>query len=176
MMISYQDQFPKIDNSTFIAEGVKVIGNVELGQNTNIWYNSVLRGDVAPIKIGEDSNIQDGTVIHTSRFNGGCIIGNRVTVGHLCLLHACRLHDDSFIGMASVVMDKAIVEPYGFLAANSLLTPGKIIKSNELWAGSPAKFVRYIKDEEIYLIKDTPPHYIELAKNHRKSEIKSNNM
>lgn len=170
MILTFKNNTPKIDDSVFLANPCQIIGDVKIGMNTNIWYNVVLRGDVAPIDIGEDTNIQDGTIIHTSRFNGGASIGDRVTIGHLCLLHACKLHNDSFVGMSSTVMDNAEIEPYGFLAANSLLTPGKIIKSGELWAGSPAKFVRKIGDQEKFLIEDTVTHYIALANEHKKSK------
>ena len=169
MLLSYLNNNPQIDQTVFIAEGAKIIGNVSIKAQSNIWYNSVIRADVAPVFIGMQTNIQDGTIIHTSRFNGPCTIGDRVTIGHLCLLHACNLHNDAFVGMGSMVMDKASVESFGFLAANSLLTPGKTVKSHELWAGSPAKFVRKTTDEELFLIKDTPAHYMILAENHAKS-------
>lgn len=169
MLLSYLGKTPKIDKTVFIAEGAKIIGDVAISARSNIWYNTVIRADVAPVFIGEETNIQDGTVIHTSRFNGPCTIGNRVTIGHMCLLHACNLHNDAFVGMGSTVMDKAAIESFGFLAANSLLTPGKIVKSKELWAGSPARFVRNITEEEMFLITDTPAHYLILAENHSKS-------
>ena len=171
MILTYNDKKPKIAESAFIAKGAVIVGDVSISDDSNIWYNCVLRGDVAPIYVGKETNIQDGTVIHTSRFNGPCTIGDRVTIGHICLLHACNLHNDAFIGMGSTVMDNVVVESFGFVAANSLVTPGKIVKSYELWAGSPAKFVRKLTDHEIFLIKDTPPHYVGLARNHSKSEI-----
>ncbi len=169
MLLSYLDKRPQVDKTVFIAEGAKIIGDVNISAHSNIWYNAVIRADVAPVFIGKETNIQDGTVIHTSRFNGPCTIGDRVTIGHICLLHACNLHDDAFVGMGSTVMDKAVVESFGFLAANSLLTPNKVVKSGELWAGSPAKFIRKITEEEKFLITDTPTHYMLLAKNHRES-------
>lgn len=171
MLLTYKDKRPVIDDSVFVGTGAVIIGDVKIGKDTNIWYNSVLRGDVAPIEIGSETNVQDGTVIHTSRFNGPCIIGDRVTIGHICLLHACNLHNDAFVGMGSIIMDKVVVESFGFVAANSLVTPGKIVKSNELWAGSPAKFLRNISEHELFLIKDTPPHYISFANFHKKSEV-----
>jgi carbonic anhydrase/acetyltransferase-like protein (isoleucine patch superfamily) len=170
--LSYKNIFPRIDDSVFIAKGAILIGDVSVQSDSNIWYNTVIRADVAPVIIGKQTNIQDGTVIHTSRFNGPCQIGDRVTIGHICLLHACKLYDDAFIGMGSVIMDKVIVESFGFVAAGSLVTPGKVIKSNELWAGRPAKFVRKISEEEVFLIKDTPTHYIMLASEHKKSQEK----
>jgi len=168
---SYLDKKPKIAENVFLAEGARIIGDVQIGSESNIWYNTVLRGDVAPIYIGKQTNIQDGTVIHTSRFNGPCRIGDRVTIGHMCLLHACHLENDSFIGMGAVIMDKVQVEPFGFVAAKALMTPGKVVRSYELWAGVPAKFVRRLTDEEIFLIHDTPTHYLKLAEAHSKGEI-----
>lgn len=171
MKLKYKELKPQIHNSVFTAMGSIIVGDVHIDQNSSIWYNCVLRGDVAKIQIGKDSNIQDGTIIHTSRFNGPCIIGDRVTVGHLCLLHACVIDDDAFVGMSSTVMDYAKIESFGFLAANSLLTPNKIIKSGEMWAGSPAKFIRNINEQEESLIKDNHKHYKNLANEHKKSEI-----
>ncbi len=168
MLFTYLDKRPELHKSVFVASGVKIIGDVTVSEGSSIWYNSVIRGDVAPVTIGSQTNIQDGTVVHTSRFNGPCTIGDRVTVGHMCLLHACNLHNDAFVGMYSTLMDNSVVESFGFLAAHSLLTPGKIVKSQELWAGSPAKFIRKIKDEELFLIKDTATHYVMLAENHSK--------
>ena len=166
-ILPFKESKPNISDSSFVASGAIIVGDVEISENTNIWYNSVLRGDVAPIKIGKDTNVQDLTLIHTSRFNGGCTIGDRVTIGHSCVLHACNLKDDSFIGMGAMVMDKVVVESFGFVAAKALVTPGKVVKSYELWAGVPAKFVRKLTDEEISLIKSTHKHYVELAKLHK---------
>ncbi len=171
MILNYENKAPQIHPSVFIAAGVSIIGDVHIAADSSVWYNSVIRGDVAPVYVGRQVNIQDGTVIHTSRLNGPCTIGDRVTIGHLCLLHACNLHDDSFIGMGSIIMDNVIIESYAFVAAGSLVTPGKVIKSKELWAGRPAKFVRYIGDDERFLITDTTSHYMMLASKHKLSTI-----
>jgi carbonic anhydrase/acetyltransferase-like protein (isoleucine patch superfamily) len=165
-LLQYMGYTPKIGQNVFVADGVKIIGDVSIGDESNIWYNSVLRGDVANITIGKKTNVQDGTVIHTSRFHGGCSIGDRVTIGHLCMLHACHVHDDGFIGMSSSVLDNSVVESFGFVAAHALIPPGKVVRSYELWAGVPAKCIRKLTDHEIFLIKDTPDHYIMLANNH----------
>lgn len=170
-LLSYKNKKPSIDESVFIAHGAMISGEVHIQSNSNIWYNTVIRGDVAPVYIGSDTNIQDGSVIHTSRFNGPCKIGDRVTIGHISLLHACDLHNDAFIGMGSIIMDNVTVESFGFVAAGSLVTPKKTIKSRELWAGRPAKFIRHITDEELFLIKDTPSHYIMLSKEHQKNQV-----
>lgn len=164
MSIEYRGILPQIDNSAFIADGARIIGDVRIGKNSSIWYNSVLRGDVDSIFIGKETNIQDNTVIHTSRFNGKTIIGDKVTIGHSAVIHACQVRDLGFIGMGAILMDNVVVESYGFIAAGALVTPGKIVGPKELWAGRPAKFIRKISEEEIILIEDSSEHYANLAK------------
>jgi carbonic anhydrase/acetyltransferase-like protein (isoleucine patch superfamily) len=174
IMRYYEDKKPIISPESFVAEGVRIIGDVIIGKNSNIWFNAVLRGDVAPIRVGEGTNIQDNCVIHTSRFGekGAAIIGNNITIGHAAIIHACVIEDNSFIGMASTIMDGAIVENYGYVAAGALVSPGKIVRSYELWAGVPAKFIRKITDSEIAHIIDSPKFYVELAKKyHDNSDI-----
>ena len=163
----YLDHTPKINNSSFIADGARVVGNVSIGANSSIWFNSVLRGDVDAINIGDNTNIQDLTIIHSSRFNGPTNIGNFVTIGHTAVIHACTIKDFGFIGMHSTVMDDAVVEEYGFVAAGALVPPGKVVKSYQLWAGVPAKYIRDITEQELFLIKDSWEHYVKIANNHK---------
>ncbi|MEY4464168.1 MAG: Carnitine operon protein CaiE [Pseudomonadota bacterium] len=162
-IIPYKGITPKIDKSAYIAEGSALIGDVEIGSNSSIWFNSVLRGDVESIKIGNNTNVQDGTVIHTSRFNGPVEIGDNITIGHLSLIHACTIHNNAFIGMRTTIMDYAVIEEYAFIAAGSLIPPKKIIKSKELWMGSPAKFVRYLTDQDLEYMQDNVRNYVELT-------------
>jgi carbonic anhydrase/acetyltransferase-like protein (isoleucine patch superfamily) len=162
-LLTYRDKKPQIHNSVFIAKGAIIIGQVSIGEQSSIWFNSVIRGDVAKVEIGKQTNIQDGTIIHTSRNDGPTIIGDRVTIGHRALIHACTIHDEAFIGMSATVMDKAIIEKYGFIAAGALIPPGKVIKSKELWAGVPAKFIRYLNQEEIDYIAKSSDNYVSLA-------------
>ena len=166
-IIKFKGFTPKIDKNAFIAHGAIIAGDVTISEYTGIWFNCVLRGDVNPITVGSRTNIQDGTIIHTSRFDGPTLIGDNVTIGHLALIHACIIKDNAFIGMQSTIMDKAIVEEYGFIAAGSLVTPGKIIKSGELWAGRPAKFIRKITEEEVRFMQDNIENYIELAREYK---------
>jgi len=164
---------PKISQASFIAENVVISGNVEIEEKTSIWYNSVLRGDVEKIRIGRNTNIQDGSIIHVTRANhianktGDCggptIIGNNVTVGHGCVIHACEISDNCFVGMQSLLMDLSKMEIFSMLAAGSLLTPGKIVKTGELWGGRPAKFMRTLNQEEIDYIKTSADNYWKLA-------------
>jgi carbonic anhydrase/acetyltransferase-like protein (isoleucine patch superfamily) len=116
-LITFKDTKPTIHKSAFLANGVVIAADVTIAENANIWFNSVIRGDVSPVTIGKNTNIQDGSVIHTSRFNGPTHIGDNVTVGHLALLHACIIEDNAFIGMQAAVMDKVVVEEYGFVGA-----------------------------------------------------------
>ncbi|WP_253307681.1 MULTISPECIES: gamma carbonic anhydrase family protein [unclassified Rickettsia] len=162
-IIPYQGVTPEIDKEAYIAPSCTLIGAVKVGSKSSIWFNTVLRGDVNSIKIGSNTNIQDGTVIHTSRFNGPVEIGNNVTVGHLALIHACTIHNNAFIGMRSTIMDYSIIEEYAFIAAGSLIPPNKIIKSKELWMGSPAKFVRHLTDQDLEYMKDNVKNYVTLA-------------
>jgi gamma-carbonic anhydrase len=162
--------YPKIADDAFIADDAVIIGDVEIGSKASIWYGTVVRGDVNYIRIGAGTNIQDNSTIHVSRFDGPTIIGAGVTVGHKALLHACTIHDHTFIGMGSILLDNSIVEEHGMLAAGAMLTPGKVIKSDEMWAGSPAKLFRAMKQEEIDYIYTSEKNYIELAMQHK--EIK----
>jgi carbonic anhydrase/acetyltransferase-like protein (isoleucine patch superfamily) len=168
-LIKYQQFMPQVDETAFIADHVVICGNTKVGRNSSIWYNAVLRADVAPITIGENTNIQDGSVIHTSRFNGPVIIGDNVTAGHMALIHACEVQSNSFIGMRAIVMDHAVIEECGFVAAGALIPPNKVVRKKELWAGSPAKFVRYLTDEEIAKMQDTVETYVRLAREHKQA-------
>lgn len=169
-LIAYQNIVPKIDPTAFVALGAQVIGDVEIGPDASVWYNCVLRGDVNIIRIGEGSNIQDGTIIHVSRKGHPAIIGAYVTVGHRALIHACRLEDSCFIGMGATVMDGAVVESGGMVAAGALIAPGKRVGRGELWAGSPAKMMRSLSAEEISGFTETAKHYVKLAHRYRDAQ------
>ncbi|AHX05058.1 gamma carbonic anhydrase family protein [Ehrlichia japonica] len=161
---NYKNFVPNIEDTVFIAPTASVIGNVYIGKDASVWYNSVLRGDVGIISIGEGTNIQDNTVVHVDRNYGDTEIGKMVTVGHGCILHACQIHDYAFIGMGSIIMDKVIMEKNTMLASGSLITKGKVIKSGELWGGRPAKFFRMLSEEEINHIKESANNYIQLSR------------
>lgn len=168
-ILPFRGIMPRIDPSAWIAPGAVVIGDVEIGAQSSVWYGCVIRGDVAPIRIGAGTNIQDGAVIHVTREIGPTVIGNGITIGHQALLHACTLHDGSFIGMRSVILDFAEVESAGYLAAGAVLTPRKRLPGGELWAGSPAKMLRPITPDERDWIPGSAAHYIRLAGLHRDS-------
>ncbi|MES2290495.1 MAG: gamma carbonic anhydrase family protein [Pseudomonadota bacterium] len=168
-IITFQGKIPRIHPTAFIAEGARIIGDVEIGPNSSIWFNCVLRGDVSSIRIGARTNIQDGTVIHVDSATPGnpggrpTIIGDDVLLGHMVMLHGSVLHDRAFVGLGSIVMDSTI-ESDGMLAAGALLSPGKTIGAGELWIGRPAKKLRDLGPQEIAANRIGATHYAELAK------------
>ncbi|MGI4776400.1 MAG: gamma carbonic anhydrase family protein [Janthinobacterium lividum] len=166
-IITFNNITPNIDKDAYISNNCIIVGDVVIGKNSSIWFNSVLRGDVNPIRVGNNTNIQDGTIIHTSRFDGPTEIGSNITIGHRVMLHACTILDFAFIGMSATILDRAIVEEYGFVAAGALLTPEKVVKSKQLWAGVPAKFVRTITDIELKHMQENYQHYVKLAAKYR---------
>lgn len=166
-IIKYKDKSPTINSSAYISAGVCIIGDVTIGSDSNIWFGSVLRGDVAPITIGKNTNIQDGTIIHTSRNDGPTRIGDNVTIGHRAMIHACTIADYGFIGMSATVMDKAVIESFGFVAAGALVTPGKVVGSKQLWGGVPAKYIRDLREDEIEHIKKSADNYARLSKEYK---------
>ncbi len=165
----YHDIKPIISDDSFIAPSADIIGDVIIGKACSIWFNTTLRGDINFIRIGDRVNVQDGAVIHVSRYKGGeTIIGNNITIGHMALIHACELQDDCFIGMKAMIMDGAIVEPGAMVGAGSIVTPGKIIKSNQLWLGTPARFVRDLTPEDKKEIKTNCQNYVDLSQQYLK--------
>jgi len=154
---------PKVGLATWIAPSASVIGSVTIGEESGVWFNTVLRGDDNVIVIGARSNIQDGTVIHVDPGEFSVFIGDDVTIGHSCLIHGCKLESGSFVGMASVVMNGCVIETGGVLGARSLLTSGKRIRSRELWTGSPAKLQRTLSEDEIKDFLSIAPSYVRKA-------------
>ena len=169
MIRPYKTIVPKIDGSAFIAENAASIGDVDIGAGTGIWYGCVLRGDVNDIKIGKRTNIQDGTVIHTSLGVQGTYIGDDVTVGHMALLHACTIGNKAFIGMQSLIMDEVVVEDEAMVAAGSMVTPRKRIPRHQLWGGRPARYMRDMTAEEIDYLQISADRYAALAQEYKSS-------
>lgn len=148
-LIPFDGIAPDVTAAAFVAPGARIIGDVVLGQDSSIWYNCVLRGDVQAIRIGARTNIQDGTVVHVTTRLHATEIGADCLIGHLAMIHGCRLHDRAFVGLGSIVMDGCEIESDGMLAAGALLSPGKRIGSGQMWVGRPAKYVRDLTAEEI---------------------------
>ena len=174
MLIKYKKFLPKVGKNVFIAPGSYIIGDVKIGSKSNIWFNVVIRGDVEKIRIGSNTNIQDLTMVHCTTNGHGVEIGSNVTIGHNCVIHDCKIEDNSLIGMSSTVLDGAIVKKSSMLAAGSLLTQGKIIETGELWAGKPAKFLRKLTNEEMKFIKKSAVRYYLLSQEYL-ANLKKNN-
>ena len=166
-ILPYNGIWPRIHETAFIAENAVVIGDVEIGAGSSVWYGCVLRGDVNVIRVGENSNIQDGTVVHVSSTTQGTYIGDNITIGHMALLHACTLEDGCFIGMKACVMDDARVESGAMIGAGAIVTPRKQVPQGQLWLGSPARFSRMLTETEQQMLIDSPAHYARLAQRFR---------
>ncbi|OIO70031.1 MAG: gamma carbonic anhydrase family protein [Zetaproteobacteria bacterium CG_4_9_14_3_um_filter_49_83] len=167
MIKNYLHWLPQIDTSVFVASSADIIGRVSIGADSSIWYQSVLRGDVHDIIIGERSNIQDHSVLHTSQAVSPCVVGNDVTIGHRVTLHGCEVQDGCLVGMGSIIMDQAVLESGCFLAAGSLVTERKILRGGFLYAGVPAREKRPLRDEEIKFLTKSARHYVQVAHHHK---------
>jgi carbonic anhydrase/acetyltransferase-like protein (isoleucine patch superfamily) len=171
-LIEFGGKAPLVHPTAFVAPGAVLIGDVEIGPEASVWYNCVLRGDVNRIRVGARTNIQDGSVLHVDSPKPGndaglpTLIGEDVLIGHMAMVHGCRLHDRAFVGLGSIVMDGCEIESGGMLAAGALLTPGRRIGAGQLWAGRPAKHVRDLSDEELAGQQAGVAHYVALARAH----------
>jgi len=169
LILPYKGMMPKIGRDVFRAPGTIVVGNVDLGDEVSLWYNTVLRGDVHEIRIGARTNLQDGTVVHVTGGRFGTYIGNDILIGHQCVLHGCTIHDRAFIGMRALLLDGVVVESDAMVAAGAVVTPNKVVPSGELWAGSPAKKMRDLTPEEIKRHQQATAGYVLTAKQHMAS-------
>jgi carbonic anhydrase/acetyltransferase-like protein (isoleucine patch superfamily) len=170
-ILPYKDVWPRIAASAFIAPNATIIGDVEISAGASVWFGCVVRGDVQPIRIGANTNIQDGAILHATSGMVPALIGVGVTIGHQAILHGCTVEDGSFIGMQACVMDGAVVATGAMVAAGALVTPGKNIPGGELWGGSPAHLMRKLSPEENIYIRESSSHYVELAETYQTSVI-----
>ena len=148
-LFPYLDLFPEIHPTVFLASGVKIIGDVKIGANSSVWYNTVIRGDVHYVKIGEMTNIQDCSMLHVTNGRYPLNIGSKVTIGHSVKLHGCTLQDLCLIGIGSIVLDGAVVESNSMVAAGAVVKPNFVVPSGKLVAGVPARIVRDLTDDEV---------------------------
>ncbi|CAI7788286.1 unnamed protein product [Closterium sp. NIES-53] len=172
------DKLPEVPANAFVAPSAAVIGDVQIGQRSSVWYNAILRGDVNSIRVGADTNIQDGCIVHVAKTNLAgkilpTIIGSRVTVGHNAVLHACTVEDEAFVGIGATLLDGVVVESGAMVAAGALVVQNTRIPSGQIWAGSPAKFFRTLTAAEQAFIAKSAESYASLAEVHAKENAKS---
>jgi len=174
IILPYKGIYPKIHEKALVMPGAVIIGDVEIGEDSNIWPGCVIRGDINYIRIGKRTNIQDGTIIHVTRIDlaqageGMTVIGDDVTVGHQAVLHACTLENASFVGMGATVIDGVIVKTGGMVAAGAMVPYRKTIPAGQIWAGNPAKFLREMKQSEKDYILQSAQNYVGDARQYMK--------
>jgi carbonic anhydrase/acetyltransferase-like protein (isoleucine patch superfamily) len=169
-IVTHAGFLPRIHPSAFIADSAQIIGNVEIAKDASIWFNSVLRGDINSIYIGERSNIQDGSIFHvTSELP--VYIGNDVTVGHGAIVHGCRVEDGSLIGMGAVVLDRAHIGKQALVAAGAVVREGFVVPDGMLVGGVPAKVLRALTEEEKKSLLESASHYVKYAESFRASTL-----
>ena len=164
MLYPYKGIWPEVADSCFIAPGARIIGDVKVGHESSIWFNCVVRGDVGKIRIGDRTNIQDGSVLHVDSGGNDTIIGNDVLIGHMAMIHGTSIEDEGFVGFSAMTMDGSLVKNKGMLAAGSLLSPGKVVGSGEMWRGRPAKFARALSLNEYKAFAKGARKYVQTAK------------
>ncbi|MEZ5422854.1 MAG: gamma carbonic anhydrase family protein [Pyrinomonadaceae bacterium] len=162
MIAKFEDKLPVVHPSVFIADSAEVIGDVEIGEDSSVWFGSVVRGDVNYIRIGARTNIQDNCVIHVSGGTHPTVLGDEITVGHRVLLHGCTVDDRCLIGMGAILMDGVHVGEECLVGAGSLLTPGTIVPPRSLVIGSPARVKRELTEDEIEFLDRSWRNYTEL--------------
>ena len=166
MIYDLEKNVPEISADSWVAPNAIIIGKVKLEKNSSIWFNAVLRGDIEKIVIGENSNIQDGSVLHT---DPGCplTVGKGVTVGHMVMLHGCEIFNDTLVGIGSTILNKAKIGKNCIIGANTLVTENKVIPDNSLVLGSPGKVIRKVTDDEIKVICENAKHYVKNSKRYK---------
>ncbi|MEI8026523.1 MAG: gamma carbonic anhydrase family protein [Pseudomonadota bacterium] len=163
-LLPYKDSFPVVGDHTYISPGVYIIGDVVIGENCSIWFGAVIRGDVNYIRIGSRTNIQDNSVVHVTHNGNPTIIGDDVTIGHGVILHACTIGNRVLIGMGAIILDGVTIPDDSYVAAGSLVTPGKSFSSKKMIMGSPAKESRDLRPDELSWLKESAVHYQKVAK------------
>ena len=163
MISNFSEKQPRIHESAFVADDAIVIGDVEIGEQASIWFGSILRGDVNHIRIGDRTNIQDGTVVHVSSRTHPTVLENDITVGHRVTLHGCYVETGCLIGIGAILLDGVRVGRNSLVAAGSLLTPGSVIPPRSMVMGSPAKVKRELTADEVASIGRNVASYVELS-------------
>ena len=159
LILPVKNVYPEIGSNCFLAENCTIVGDVVIGDNCSVWFNAVIRGDVNYIRIGNNTNIQDGAVIHCTYQKAATEIGNNVSIGHNALVHGCKLHDHVLIGMGAIVMDHAIVNEYCIIAAGAIILENMVCESGFLYAGIPARKIKPLTDQKMEMLSKLPENY-----------------
>jgi len=167
MLHTYRGITPKLAEDVFCVDSAEVIGDVEIGGQSSIWFQVVIRGDVNTIRIGDRTNIQDGTVIHVTNQTHPTSLGDDVTIGHNVTLHGCKIGNRCLIGMGAVVLDGAEIADDAMVAAGALITPGTHVPSGTLFAGAPAKYKRHLSDQEIADLQQSADNYLKYVESYK---------
>ena len=168
MIYDFEKNVPEVDSDAWVASNANIIGKVKLQKNSSVWFNAVLRGDVEPIILGENSNIQDGSVLHTDP-GYPLHIGRGVTIGHMVMLHGCKIGDDTLIGIGSTILNNANIGKNCIIGAKALITENKEIPDNSLVVGAPGKIIRKVTNDEIKQLTENAKHYQDNWKKYSKS-------
>ena len=171
MIKKFKDKFPVIPVSCYISESVDIIGDVKMGEEVNVWFGTVIRGDMNYITIGSRTNIQDNSTVHVTTDIAPTIIGNGVTIGHNAIIHGCTIEDNCLIGMGSIIMDQANIGEGSLIGAGAIVPPNMVIPPKSLVVGLPAKVIRNVNKAETKEILDRAQHYIDLASEYKKKSF-----
>jgi carbonic anhydrase/acetyltransferase-like protein (isoleucine patch superfamily) len=171
-LYEYKGIRPELGAGAFIAPNATVIGDVEIGDDSSVWFGAILRGDVMPIRFGKRTNLQDGSVVHVTGGRASTTVGDDVTVGHMALLHGCTVGNRVLVGMGSVVLDGAVIEDEAIVAAGSLVSPGTRIPSRSLAMGRPARVVRALTSEDLAWVREAGRLYVEYARTFASSQVR----
>ncbi|MBP3941762.1 MAG: gamma carbonic anhydrase family protein [Christensenellaceae bacterium] len=171
MIKTFQNKTPEIHESAYIDETSKIIGDVEIGENSSVWCGTVIRGDLQTIKIGKNCNIQDNAVLHTG-YTEALDIGDNTSVGHMAVLHGCTIKGNCVIGIGAVIMNGAVIGKNCIIGAGSLIPPGKVIEDGSVTVGNPFKIIRKASEKDLAYIKKNAQGYVELKEEYKKAELK----
>ena len=170
MILSYRGVYPRIDESVYIVEGARIVGDVEIGAWSSVWFNTVIRGDVNYIRIGRRTNIQDNCTLHVTKDIYPLILEDEITVGHNVVLHGCTIRSRCLIGMGAILLDDVEIGPDSIVGAGSVVTEGTKVPPRSLVLGTPARVKRPLRDDEVERIKRSAANYVQYVKNYREFE------
>ncbi|MEX2477198.1 MAG: gamma carbonic anhydrase family protein [Gracilimonas sp.] len=170
MVYEFLKRSPQFDETNFVAPSADIIGEVTLGNESSVWFNVTIRGDVNYIQVGDRSNVQDNVCIHVMNQTGPTIIGNEVTIGHGAVVHGCTIKDRVLIGINATILDKVVIEPDVIVAAGTLVPPGKTLESGYMYMGSPAKKARKLTEEELASIPKYAENYVKYSRAYQQKD------